>query len=356
MTTSTESYLLNCWYAFAWAHEVTDSLFTRSVLDRKIVAFRQEDGAPAAFLDRCPHRFAPLSMGNRVGDTIRCQYHGLGFDVSGKCVFSPYTPDIPSNGNVQTFPLTEKFGMIWIWLGDRDSADPTLVPDFSFHNTEEPGSGWPLFGYTLMPTNYQVEADNLLDLSHIETLHASSFGGRGYIPMGEFQIEDLGEEVHAKWWVPNAPMIDPVTGQRAPVDIDHFIDMRWNAPSNLALHTGFVAAEEYRDFAKSSRASLPGQWTSHILTPKSATETHYFWSACRPTDMTKDMPLEGAFELFKQAFEAEDKPMLAAVQANMEADFWEMRPMILPTDAGGIRTRRRLAKMISDERKFDKIK
>ncbi len=34
--------------------------------------------------------FVPLSTGKRIGDTIQCGYHGLGFDGTGSCVDAPH--------------------------------------------------------------------------------------------------------------------------------------------------------------------------------------------------------------------------------------------------------------------------
>ena len=343
------SYLMNCWYAFAWSNEIGESLFTRTVLNKRIVAFRRRDGSPAALLDRCPHRFAPLSMGHKEDDSIRCHYHGLGFNGEGICVYSPFSDKPPANGHAYSFPLAEKNQMVWIWPGDPARADPALIQDFCFHDPEPGRDSWTAAGYVLMRTNYEVETDNLMDLSHIEILHAGSFGGRGYIYAGQHQLHDKGTEIDSNWWIPSVPFVDPASGEAAAKTIDHYIDMRWQAPANMILHTGFIPIDQYREHADGDRAGVPGQWISHILTPETDATTHYFWCAARPTDLTSGMTAEVAKTLLKRAFEDEDKPMLEAVQDNMDDEFWKMQPMVIASDAGGIRVRRRLAKMISDE-------
>jgi vanillate O-demethylase monooxygenase subunit len=48
----------------------------------------------------------------------------------------------------------------------------------------------------------------------------------------------------------------------------------------------------------------------------------------------------------RKVFLEEDEPMIRAQQAAMKGrDFWEMRPVILPSDAAAIRARRRLMQM-----------
>ena len=50
-----------------------------------IVLFRGEQGRPAALVDRCPHRNAPLSIGRIREDRLECAYHGWRFDGAGVC-------------------------------------------------------------------------------------------------------------------------------------------------------------------------------------------------------------------------------------------------------------------------------
>ena len=85
----------NEWYAAAWTHEVGRMLLARKVLGEDIVFFRKEGGKPAALINRCAHRFAPLSLGTLKGDHIECGYHGLTYDCSGTCVRVPGQSRIP---------------------------------------------------------------------------------------------------------------------------------------------------------------------------------------------------------------------------------------------------------------------
>jgi vanillate O-demethylase monooxygenase subunit len=83
-------WLRNCWQVAAFAHEVIGGqLLARRICDESIVLFRALDGRAIAFEDRCPHRYAPLSKGTLIGDVLRCGYHGLCYDTSGKCVQIP---------------------------------------------------------------------------------------------------------------------------------------------------------------------------------------------------------------------------------------------------------------------------
>ncbi len=340
-------YLRNCWYAFGWAGELDTGLVSRTILGRKIVAFRKADGSPAALIDRCPHRFAPLSRGEVSNGNVHCAYHGLAFSAEGVCVHNPFGP-APASARVQAFPMVERYRLLWIWPGDPALADASKIPDFSFH-IEKHEQDWLIEGYTHIKTDYQVETDNLLDLSHLETVHRGSFGGKGYINAGKFELRDLGTEIHANWWMPGVPAYDPITGAKTDMKIDHFLDMRWHAPATMRLHISLMPAGALAGRENTLREDLPGQFAAHILTPETAETTHYFWSSNHPTDLNSEMTKEAGRALFLVAFEQEDKALLEAVQENMAGEFWSCKPILLRNDAGGVLARRRLAKMIADE-------
>ena len=90
MSTLTDSFLMNCWYVAAWDHELIDGkLLARTLLEQPVLLYKGDSGKVVALDNRCCHRGAPLSKGRLEGDCVRCMYHGLKFDPSGKCVQIP---------------------------------------------------------------------------------------------------------------------------------------------------------------------------------------------------------------------------------------------------------------------------
>jgi phenylpropionate dioxygenase-like ring-hydroxylating dioxygenase large terminal subunit len=164
------AFLRNTWYVAANAYELDEGIVARASCNEKIVMFRTSTGAIAALEDRCPHRFVPLSMGKRVGDTVQCAYHGLRFDAMGKCIEAPNDDDKQKERIcVKSYTAVERYAVIWLWMGDAERADPETIPDFSFFsNKEKFGS---CQGYSHIKANYQLIVDNLLDLSHVHYLH-----------------------------------------------------------------------------------------------------------------------------------------------------------------------------------------
>lgn len=337
-----ERYLKNCWYMAGWAQELGEAGFVREICGRKIYFYRLEDGSPSAIQDRCPHRFAPLSLGTREGDMLVCPYHGLGFGPDGKCIRNPFADRIPAGSSIPTFAVEERDGILWMWGGTREEADPAIIPDFAFI-PDRPG--WrTITGYTLMQANYEYGTDNLLDLSHIEFVHKGSFAGQGVIFAGEHSVRQEGATLHSDWWMADIPPPSVAQGAYPPdARTDHWLDMRWNAPASMRLDVGVCPQGQPR----AAGFEVP---QAHILTPGNEHQTHYFWSTSRANDTASAELDELLMGLFRQAFDDEDKPLIEAAYANVRGrDFWGERPLSLGIDQGGTRARRMLEKMIAAE-------
>jgi phenylpropionate dioxygenase-like ring-hydroxylating dioxygenase large terminal subunit len=166
-------FLMNQWYVAAVAEELTDRPLARMICGLPIVLFRAASGKAAALADRCPHRYAPLSAGTCTGETIACAYHGIEFDGAGTCVRIPHQPTIPSGMRVRAFPLVERWGWAWIWLGDPRHADSDTIPDYHWLGAR----GWHSFRrHYPIKANWELCADNLLDLSHTPFIHRKTVG------------------------------------------------------------------------------------------------------------------------------------------------------------------------------------
>lgn len=336
------SFLLNAWYAAGWNHTLEDAPLARTIHDQPIVIYRGEDGAPIALADRCPHRFAPLSRGRIKGDRIACGYHGLEFDSTGKCVRNPHGKGtIPAALGVRSYPVAERYGMIWIWMGAAENADEALIA--ALPGLEDNGLSW-IHGQLHVAANYQLVIDNLLDLSHVEFMHPF-LAAEGNSERTQFRAEQDGNQVSAYYDVKG----EPISGLfRLLWDgNDEIGDMRaymhWQAPSALYLDTGM----DPEAGAGGEGALIP---TVHLLTPETDDTTHYFWAAGR-NRCHGDEQISGMLHFGTQnAFENEDEPMIRAVRSRMTSnDLFAHKPAILPFDEAGVRARRVLKRLIDAE-------
>ena len=340
------AFLKNTWYMAAWGEEIGAGLFARRIAGRPVLIYRTSTGALAALENRCPHRFAPLSRGVRKDDAIVCGYHGLTFDATGRCIHNSLGAQIPKGAQVPTFPIVERDSIAWLWLGESDRADQSLIPDFSF--LPDSPTNRTLRGHTPMAANYEYATDNLMDLSHIEFVHLGSFAGNGVIFAGTHEARAEGDTLWSNWWMVDVAAPPHTQGVYPPeLRCDHWLDMRWNAPASMRLEVGATPHGQPREggFAL---------FQAHIVTPETEHTSHYFWASCRPNDV--DNPQLDAMlkTLFDQAFNTEDKPMIEAAYANVRfgdrgPGFWDQKPVFMPSDAGGTRARRMIEAMLRKE-------
>ncbi len=125
------------WYALACEVDIQDDIpYAFTVFETELVLFRTAPGKYTVLDDRCSHRLAPLSEGritqSKEGDTvIECAYHGWSFRECGTCACIPQNPPgaaIPRRAAVRNYPTTVGGGLIWVWLGDAENADVSLLP------------------------------------------------------------------------------------------------------------------------------------------------------------------------------------------------------------------------------------
>ncbi len=198
MNTGT-AFLKNTWYVAAWSHEIAaDGMVARTIIGVPLLFWRDAGGTVVALDDRCCHRAAPLSKGRREGDNIRCMYHGLLFDKSGKCVEIPSQEFIPPAAKVRAYPVVERFKWVWIWMGEPDKADPSLIPDT--HYLDDAGwRGTP--GYMHYAANYLLITDNLLDFSHLSYVHETTLGGNSKYAGIRPKVTRNGHGVRVERWL-----------------------------------------------------------------------------------------------------------------------------------------------------------
>lgn len=334
-------YLQNAWYIAAWSDEVVSGkVLGRTLLDTPIALFRGSDGKAAAILDRCPHRFAPLSAGHVHGDSIVCGYHGLGFNGSGVCTANPHGA-ISRNLSVPAYPVHELHRAVWIWPGDKERADPALIPDFSYL-TAVPDTAFSK-GRLHVRANYEIFVDNIIDLSHTDYLHANTLGG-GMITRTTPEIIETDEYIEVMWFSPCTPPSALMAGffRDLPETVDSWAQVRWYPPGLMRLTAATAAAG-------SAMGDGLINTQAHMLTPETATTSHYFFAATRNYRMGDAQLNERIAAARREIFTTEDKPMLELIQGRMNKDFWEMKPMLFGIDKAPVKVRRKLGKLMEQD-------
>jgi len=337
------SLIRNSWYVAAWSHEVqADALLARTLLGAPVVLYRSDAGAAVALADRCCHRAAPLSLGRREGDNLRCMYHGLLFDPVGNCIEAPNQARIPDAFRVRSYPVEERDRLIWIWPGDPAKADRAAIPDARW--LDDPA--WRAKpGYLHYRANYRLIIDNLLDFSHLTYVHPTTLGSPA-IAAATPEVERTADGVRVRRLY---PAIDPVPfhakvgGFTGKVDMWQIYD--WIAPSMISMDAGSAPAGEGAP-AERPRSAIQFHHLS-MITPETERSSHYFFA--QPRNFALDDPQmdETVFQQLVTAFN-EDRAMIEGQQRVIElTPDAPLRTMA--ADRALVEARRRVEAMLAED-------
>lgn len=337
----------NFWYVAAWDWEVRrQELFRRRICDEPIVFWRKEDGSPVALEDRCCHRHMPLSQGRLRGDSVECIYHGLTYDGTGACIRVPSQKTIPSNARVRSFPVVERYHWVWIWMGDPALADPALIEDF--HWMDDPA--WRFKGERLeLPGNYLLLVDNLLDLTHLQFVHATTLGTSA-IAANPIKTERDGNRVRVTRWIldsPTPPFFQRAGGFGSEVHVDRWQIIDYSPPAFVRLDVG--CARTGTGAQHGDRSQGISMRNLNAITPESETTTHYFWAQAHDFRINDPTVTELIYRQVHTAF-LEDLGVIQGQQSNL-VEFGENLPPAIDfnQDAGGLQARRIVDAIIASE-------
>ena len=170
--------LINQWYVAAHSHVVTTEPVRVHMLGQDMVLFRDTEGKAHCLHDVCVHRGGSLCRGDIIEDTIECPYHGWRYDGTGTCVLIPSLgPDVkpPKRARVDSYPVEERWDMIWVFFGDLPEAERPPLPDF-FPEYEQNKGEWRFIRDTfVMDCNWVRAIENGVDATHASFVH-TDFG------------------------------------------------------------------------------------------------------------------------------------------------------------------------------------
>ena len=303
-------FLRDAWSMVAWPHEVTASQpLARTVMGEDLVLFRTASGQAVALEDRCAHRLAPLSKGRIEADGIRCMYHGVKFGYGGRCIEIPAQPQGHPNMCVRHYPLVEKDGFLWIWMGQAELADPSKIIDAPWAHDPR----WaPSKDYLNVKAHMSLVADNLLDFGHLPFVHPNTVGA---VQQADFstQVTALNEGVQTDRWYIDVPAskFHQLVG-RFEGNVDAWHCFRWHLPAIMSLDSGSApTGTGARDKPHGSREGAIEFHHIAALTPQDDDHTHYFWIHWRNFEVDNPDMTETVHRNIMAAF-AEDQAMVEA--------------------------------------------
>ena len=312
------TFLMDCWYMAAWDHELIDGkLVARTILEEPVLLYKGDSGRVVALDNRCCHRGAKLSNGRLEGDDVRCMYHGLKFDPSGKCIQIPGQDNIPKGLGVRSYPVVEKQHIVWIWMGDAAKADPALIIDIPY--LDDPGwRGVP--DYMHYRANYLLIVDNLSDFAHLAFVHTKTLGGTEEYAFKSkpVAVERLDDGFRVERWHMDAP-VPPFHGKvvKKLKGVDRRNIGRMHIPGIFFLESLFSPAGA--GVEKGNREGAKEYRNCQFFTPETRSSTHFFWNYLHDYDLQDPTIALSLHDSMVQGF-MEDKYIIEAQQETLDAD------------------------------------
>ena len=169
----------NQWYAVLSSHKVRRGrVIGARRFGENMVFFRDDGGVLGCVTDKCAHRGASLAKGCLKDGNLQCPFHGIEYDMNGKCVH------IPSEGrasvkdysrfDLKHWAVQEVGGIVFLWHGDSEPAGEPDVFDivtdssYTYDHTEDSWS-----------VDYSRVIENQLDVSHLPFVHRTTIGRGG---------------------------------------------------------------------------------------------------------------------------------------------------------------------------------
>lgn len=319
-------FLRNVWYVAGWCSEFENEAAARTIAGEPLVFFRTQDGELVALEDRCPHRWAKLSLGRVEGCELRCMYHGLKFSADGRCTEIPGQDRISSKLQVRKFPVVERHQWAWVWMGDADLADEALIPDIGL--LDQP---WRRLstGQLDYEAHHALISDNLLDLSHIAFLHEKTLGRRPdgepadkeiWRAQGGAEAKQIDRGVRYEGWRTSEFSKSVIQAKSTP-NGDTWSRLDYVAPGIFISHVvvypvGTAAGCSFKT-PPPNLEPLGDNMSCQAVTPMTERTTRYFYSS---GPRTSDLPEEEAQAMWAVAVEAflEDRVMIEAQQKNID--------------------------------------
>lgn len=158
------------WFPLLAASQLKQKPISLQLMNQSLVMVRLA-GEAKCFLDVCPHRLMPLSLGRVEGEHLACCYHGWQFDKTGAVKKTPGSESPSCQVSLKSFPLVDIDGLLWVNLSDSAPASPESFQSLS--------------GFVFRQYYRQVNCslfhtiENFLDACHTPHIHSGLLRSRG---------------------------------------------------------------------------------------------------------------------------------------------------------------------------------
>jgi phenylpropionate dioxygenase-like ring-hydroxylating dioxygenase large terminal subunit len=300
---------INNWYAACVGERLTHEPQRVRMLGCDFVLFRDGNGNARCLSDLCCHRGASLAQGSCRDGRITCPQHGWEFAADGRCLRIP--AGIPEPGapprraRIPAYPAAEKYGLVFVFLGDQPEAERPTIPDIlpEYHDT----TGWHrgMISRT-KDVNYLRMCENYNDPCHVHYVH--EFGR--WLPKGvTIETRELTDRrvtaFHASW------------DQHGKWSSDVGLLMEYEVVGCMSRNTNF-------------QPGYPPQIVLATVTPVDAGSTQIFMQLMLPTDSASATQHQQLMEMTENQVMDEDYAVLRHTRPRQAAPMTE--ELLVETD------------------------
>ena len=196
-----DAVLARSWLGVATGAELGAAPLAVRVLEQDLVLWRDAGGAARAFVDRCGHRGARLSLGVVREGQLVCPYHGWRFAGDGRCTYWPAHPQEvpPAQVGARTAHTAEAYGMVWVCLDEPRGP----LPDFPAYAA--PGRRSAIDPAVDFAACAPRVVENFLDMAHFPFVHTGVLGAEPHTEVDDYDVEVSAEGVASigcRFWQP----------------------------------------------------------------------------------------------------------------------------------------------------------
>jgi vanillate O-demethylase monooxygenase subunit len=242
--------------------------------------------------------------------------------------------------------VAERDSFVWVWIGDREHADPATVPRAPWLAD----AGWTaVSGMETVPARYALLVDNLLDLSHETYLHAGHIGTPevAVTPITT-EVDDVNGVVYV-----NRRMKDvecpPFYARSTGIDghIDRWQDIEYHPPCLYLLHSR-VAPTGVEPGPDGDDSGAYHVKVVYAITPETERSTHLMWAVARDF-ARRDEEVSAFLRQSNHTVVLQDVAALTELERVVAADGAGYREVSINIDTGGLGARRLLKRMANAE-------
>lgn len=173
------------WFMIAETAHLGKKPLALHFFGRNLALYRGESGKPYLVDGHCPHMGAHLAINSTSyivrdqqqieQESIRCPFHGWRFGPDGQCDDIPYSPNfIPKAACLQTWPVVERAGLVWMWHDEEGGPPDVELPAFAEWDMEDAGwVRWTFDDFGILEIHPIEIVDNMADLGHLTPIHGS---------------------------------------------------------------------------------------------------------------------------------------------------------------------------------------